>query len=211
MTHPVFLMHDGNSKIIRIQLMVFSSIVIILSNESMTIKGNIRILGVNIDGFTEIYFFSIMFWLLSYQLIHFLWVSTESFTEWRLRQTALETASWGGNGLIVKSMDQNIKARNNTLYAYLHDVIIDGTDYDKKIEKLNDAFKEIESSNLSKALWRFDHWFKMFNKFQNWRWISIEFGLPATIGVLGIVFSLFYGQPFHHALDIFKKLIFITI
>ncbi|WP_306607384.1 hypothetical protein [Azonexus sp.] len=199
MEHPVFLAHDSHARIIRAQLffVAFSTIFLIWSE--VKIGDESSILGIRLDGLTTEHVLLIVLFLLSYQIVHFLWISWESILEWRIRQTALDTGGWGGGGIKISSKDPSEKVRQTTLYAYLKDVVhldidkIRSSSTDESSIKINDISQSLssiknilESERISDSLWRFDNWFKMFYKAQNCRWLFLDFLLPLVLGVVAI-------------------------
>lgn len=204
MSHPVFLTHDSNAKIIRAQLFFIASAAIFLTNTNIEIGKQSSILGIKLDGLTTDHVFQIALILIAYQLIHFCWASWESLCEWRIRQTALETAGWGGSGLSIKAENQNEKVRQTTLYAYLVDIIdldirkvrsimedeqgITQESINGLTNSLNNIQESINSERVRVSIVRFDKWYKMFYKAQNIRWLLLEFMLPVLLGLTATVF-----------------------
>ncbi|AZR83007.1 hypothetical protein [Thiomicrospira sp. S5] len=203
LSHPVFLMHDTNTKVIRAQLFFLSVVSIILVCSQIKIGEGSSILGIKLKGLTSEHIYILLLLLLVYQLVHFVWASSESFMEWRLRQTALDTGGLGRGGLEIKERDISGEVRQTTIYAFL----LNSTQYSLKRlqdninvlteENAEKTYKEIENEvknledsinhkRLDEAMWRFDNWFLMFCKFQNWRWLILEFSLPVILAVSGI-------------------------
>lgn len=205
MNHPVFLGYDGSAKLIRGQLFFLAVAVIFIITLEIEIAEGSAILGVRLSGLTTERVLIISFVLLVYQTMHFIWVSWEAFAEWRIRQTALSTASWGGAGLTITSTDHAQKVRQTTLYAYLWDILepdlcrlrvsADGQEVDgyvKQVKKAADDIKRVlDAEQVRDALWRFDNWMKMFFKVQNYRWFFLEFMLPLMLAVTAIIMIIY--------------------
>lgn len=186
MTHPVFVMHDANAKVIRAQLFFLSIALIFMSTSNVTLSEDSSILGIGIKGLELDHLIALIASVVLYQLVHFVWVSWESLVEWRLRLTALGTGSWGGNGLKVSYEDEALKVRQTTLYAYIIDVL-DSKLNQSEAEKFSSEIAEtLNADHVQKALLRFDSSFKMFCRIQNIRWIVIEFGVPLALGLTGL-------------------------
>lgn len=202
MEHPVFVMHDNSVKLIRAQLLFFSISTLLLISSNITIaQEGSSILGIKIDGLTLSDVLLVLVCFLIYQLIHFLWASWESFCEWRIRQTALDTGGFGGGGEKIVAENEYIKVRQTTLYSFvtrilkndlktLHEKINDIPEKKsdlKEIEnKVNEIIKNLDNSRIGEAIWRFDNWYRMFCKMQNWRWLLLETLLPLVIGAVAI-------------------------
>jgi hypothetical protein len=178
LSHPVFLMHDTNTKVIRAQLFFLSVVSIILVCSQIKIGEGSSILGIKLEGLTSEHIYLLLLLLLVYQLVHFVWASSESFMEWRLRQTALDTGDFGGGGLQIKERDLQSEVRQTTIYAFL----LNATKYtlkslqnkidalteenakrtskeiEVKIESLEDS---INHKRLDEAMWRFDNWLSL--------------------------------------------------
>jgi hypothetical protein len=208
LAHPVFLMHDAGTKVIRLQLILVSFFALIISLPEINLTGTVNFLGISISGVTEQRIFSIIFWVLLYQLSHFIWASWEAWLEWRIRQTALDTASHGSFGLKIKHDDDLLAVRNTTIYAYIIDLIgnITSETPEDLWKRLDSYFLERSNSRIELAFVRFDSLFLMFNKFQNWRWVLIEFGAPFVLSILALFYSWKIGSPFYHFLILINPL-----
>lgn len=189
MMHPVFVMHDSNTKVIRAQLFFLSISLSFLSTSSINLSKQSSVLGIGIEGLELDHLLLVISAVVVYQLIHFVWVSWESFAEWKLRLTALDTGGWGGGGISIAAEDEDTKVRQTTLYAYIVDIFdhtLSSGDKDKAIE---DVTKMLADSRIEDALARFDDSFKMFCRMQNIRWLVIEFGLPLLLGIISLYFA----------------------
>lgn len=209
MSHPVFLTHDTNAKIIRAQLFFFSVSTLFLVNSQVTVGDHSSILGISLQGLTQSHLLSILAILLVYQTIHFVWASWESIGEWRVRQTALGTGGWDGGGRKISAEDERDKVRQTTLYVFMVDVLeSELKTVGSRIEKITEDSQQKNREELDKALnrivetltidrigdslWRFDNWFKMFCKMQNYRWVILEFLLPLLLSFAALLSSLSY-------------------
>lgn len=210
MEHPVFLMHDNSAKIIRAQLFFLSISTILLVVSGIAIGERSSILGISVEGLTLKHVLWVLVCLILYQMLHFLWASWESFCEWRLRQSALDAGGWGGGGIKILEENEALKVRQTTLYSYmtyvldsdlkgLHEKINhlaeNGSekelkDIESAINRISDAF---HSPRIDDSMWRFDNWFKMFCKSQNWRWLLLEMLLPLVLGFVAIILSICSG------------------
>lgn len=207
MDHPVFFMHDNTAKLIRAQLFFLSISTILLAGSGITMTGDSSILGIKVSGLTRTHMLWILVLLLLYQTLHFLWASWESFCEWRLRQSALDAGGWGEGGIRIADKNQSLKIRQTTLYCFMtyvlesdlnnlyqkisnlatHDNPRDLAGIEDSINKLRET---LETSRIDDAIWRFDNFFRMFCKSQNWRWLILEMLLPIGLGVVAIVLSI---------------------
>lgn len=209
MEHPVFLMHDSSAKIIRAQLFFLSVSAILLVASGITIGEGSSILGISVDGLTQKHVLWTLASLIFYQILHFLWASWESFCEWRLRQSALDTGGWGGGGIKILEENEALKVRQTTLYAYMTDVLghdlnklrniisknsdLDDNETREAKAILKNICESIESPRVDDAMWRFDNWFRMFCKSQNWRWLLLEMLLPLLLGIAAIALAVCSG------------------
>lgn len=176
----------------------------------ISIGENSSILGISVEGLTLKHVLWVLVFLIFYQMLHFLWASWESFCEWRLRQSALDAGGWGEGGIKILEENEALKVRQTTLYSCITYVIgIDLKELNKKIESLaesgsekelknidntlNKLFDSFNSPRIDDAIWRFDNWFKMFCKSQNWRWLLLEMLLPLVLGFAAIMLSLCNG------------------
>lgn len=207
MEHPVLLGHDSHAKIIRAQLFFIAVSTLLLSSTSITIGKDSSILGIQLQGLTIDHILTVASLLLTYQLIHFLWASAESLYEWRARLTALDTGGWGGGGIRIADENQQMKIRQTTLYAFFTNVLnadlLKARDLLEKIETpensatIKDLEKPLEriadvlcNPRVEDSLWRFDNWFKMFCKMQNYRWFILDFLLPIILGIAALICAI---------------------
>lgn len=207
MDHPVLLAHDSTAKIVRAQLFFIAVSTLLLSSTSITIGEGSSILGIQLEGLTSKHIFTVASLLLAYQILHFLWASFESVYEWRARLTALDTGGWGGGGIRIADEDQKIKIRQTTLYAFFTSVLnsdlLNARELLEKIETpensatIKDLAKPLEriadvlcNPRVEESLWRFDNWFKMFCKMQNYRWLILDFSIPIILGVSALICAI---------------------
>lgn len=186
MTHPVFVTHDTNAKVIRAQLFFLSTSLIFISTSSITISDKSSVLGIGIEGLELNNLLLLLSIVIAYQLVHFTWASWESFLEWRVRLTALDTGGFGGGGLRISAEDEATKVRQTTLYAYVVKILPQSLSSDDKEKITSELEKCLISERVHESLVRFDLYYKMFWKSQNIRWLILEFGLPLLLGVCSL-------------------------
>lgn len=207
MDHPVFIMHDNAAKIVRVQLFFLSISSIFLAYSGVSVGEGSSILGIRLEGLKNSHIFWLTSFLVAYQMIHFLWSSWESFCEWRIRQSALDSGGIGGSGIKITKEDEGLKIRQTTIYSYLNHTLghdlnnlrkeissfneSEAKDKAKKIEShLNDLYRHLKDPRIINSLWRFDNWFKMFCRAQNIRWLILEVSLPVALGIWALTLSL---------------------
>lgn len=204
--HPVLITHDSHAKLIRAQIFFIAVSTIFLSVTEIELAKNSSILGIQLDGLKIHHIYWISIFLLTYQIFHFVWASMEAAYEWRARLTALATGGWGGGGTQISHEDQENKIRQTTIYSYFTRVIkqdllnltesLSGINTENCGKKLDEVKKSLDSINscltssrVSDALVRFDNWFIMFSKMQNYRWLLLEFMLPIALGFIAILLA----------------------
>ncbi|MDO3381068.1 hypothetical protein [Gilvimarinus algae] len=200
--HPVFIKHEPGTRIVKAQLLFFSLSAIALLISDLDIGPNSSILGINLVDLEKSDILWLLFSIIIYQLSHFFWISIESFSEWRVRQTALDTGGWDGGGDRITEEDLTLKVRNTSIYRFLiRGLLYDaekikesanalGTKSDKELKQIQTSLDNIlellRTPRLDDALWRFDHWFLMLCKMQNYRWLMFEFLIPIALGVFAL-------------------------
>lgn len=201
--HPVFIKHEPGTKVVKAQLLFFSLSAISLLLSDLKIGSNSSILGVELEGLQKNHILWLLLAIIAYHLFHFFWISIESFNEWRVRQTALDTGGYDGGGDRIVEEDSLIKIRNTSIYRFLvkgmeyhvRDIYKTASTQDelsikelKEIKaSLNSILKILQNPRVNEALWRFDHWFLMLCKMQNYRWILFEFLTPVILGIIALL------------------------
>ncbi len=203
---PVFLGHDTNTKLIRAHLFLVSALVLIYVNFDLKISDGFSFLGFKFENLQDIDFQHILLILLLYLSFHFIWLSWNTFSEWRLRITGTKVSFITGSSLESEMTDNPSDPRQSTLHNYyatsmkkhiprLDSLINEINEIDKpdkkdsRIGEIQSLIKEIQKSNLrvEASVKRFDNWTKYFHKSQNYEWLIIEFLLPLILAFIAVV------------------------
>ena len=201
--HPIFIKHEPGTKVVKAQLLFFSLSAIALLLSNLKIGVNSSMLGIELEGLQKDHILWLLLAIISYHLVHFFWISIEAFDEWRVRQTALDTGGWDGGGDRIVEENPSIKVRNTSIYRFLvkgmayhveniHKAAsTQGEHSDKELKEIKNSLenilKTLQSPRINDALWRFDHWFLMLCKMQNYRWILFEFLIPVILGITALL------------------------
>jgi hypothetical protein len=92
---PVTAHFDGQAWKIRTNLIVASSIALVMGLADLRVAGESTFVGLRFEGLNDVVIRSTLAAVIVYLLAHFLWASWDSFLEWRLRITGtpLRTAN----------------------------------------------------------------------------------------------------------------------
>lgn len=216
MGNPVFIGYDTKTQIVRTQLFLFSTIAIVFGAYDFQIVSETSFLGVKFKGLSTDVFNTVMTVALGYLIVHFVWLSIETFQEWRIRLTGSKQSSL--SGMVYNSLydDHTDNPRQSNLYNYVIKNLVrnrkDGfsknslsnriawlegellkipeterpEDWSSIQQQIKQLHTLLTNDRLVVSINRFDRWFMYFHRIQNYRWLLLDFLLPLVLGFTGI-------------------------
>lgn len=115
---PVFAEYSDNAWKIRTNLIVAATVSIAVVFGDLHIDPDSQILGLKFRGLSDVVLTNGLIAVVSYLLVHFLWVSLDALMEWRLRVTGTRVAFVTTGKLGDARCDYPNNPRQSTLYNW---------------------------------------------------------------------------------------------
>lgn len=179
---PIIEAFTENLLRIRRNLLIVSSLSLVLVLSDIKISGDGSFIGLKIEGITEQQVFNIIFWATLYHLIHFVFEAADYTQKWRLRLTGNRYASrtsgefnedysydptqstlynwWKGIRWETKYSDTNLKKLN-----LFHQDIIDKVEVLKKLDE--PVQREKLAHELKQTIQDISHFIKSYQIYIN--------------------------------------------
>ena len=115
---PVAAQFSEQAWKIRNNLIVASTIALVMGLAQLQIHSDSTILGLRFTGLSDIVVRATLAVVIIYLLFHFIWAAWDSFLEWRLRITGTRSAFQTGAFFAPKHVDYPVDPRQSTLYNW---------------------------------------------------------------------------------------------